>query len=525
MYNLSTIRKKLEFIIDSDASAFVFVVANSNRILNDVYDSVMSKVAAKWMSIRNSDNILETVRNYKERNIFITIESDYENTLLKLNYLRDSLNQLDKYLIFGLLTYQYELVFHKYPDFNSYSIATLECTDKWDTPFQLLCSNDIVFSSDKKYYSSNSKIFRNERFDEYEYLKPSDLDFFINKFKYVKLRQVELSHLNEYIITIVDMLDEPKEYFYSKDVIMRLALDYAEVLCAKEKWDYLEELLNVLCRKLSNIYFYGQPFDDSELYILEVCRKFINHIDMDYGKLKFLSNHVLIRSLYRILECSFCYFKNHNMLREAAIANCWAMRLVHKQQFFFSDQDIFTTNNDNIVTHALFAGKTFDGMVNIYRAFVVDYINIKDSVSIKNSFLMYYNSSLLNLNGNNIAEAKKLCYEFFDICEEYSYQDSVLYYRILILRNWIIGVHDGRLEEALESNLKVLERQREIFLENHYSIAETHYCNAVFYYNMMQLDNAMHCLQKAKNVINQNSGSHHKLLEDQICLLSDQIHT
>lgn len=85
-----------------------------------------------------------------------------------------------------------------------------------------------------------------------------------------------------------------------------------------------------------------------------------------------------------------------------------------------------------------------------------------------------------------------------------------------ILFNWIIGVHEGKYTYALESNLEILKIQKEIFPENSYSIAESHYCNAVFYFNLHENEFSVNCARKAKNIMLQRPRKDRKRLEELI---------
>ena len=102
---------------------------------------------------------------------------------------------------------------------------------------------------------------------------------------------------------------------------------------------------------------------------------------------------------------------------------------------------------------------------------------------------------------NKYEDAFNLCTKFFTKNARSQGNESVLYYRFETLYNWISGIYYGKCKAALDHNLKSLSEQKEVSPPNSYYVAESHYCNAVFYRNLCNFNASKHCAEKANLIL------------------------
>lgn len=88
-----------------------------------------------------------------------------------------------------------------------------------------------------------------------------------------------------------------------------------------------------------------------------------------------------------------------------------------------------------------------------------------------------------------------------------------MYSKFLTLYAWVLGYVYGQLDKAIEREQEALKIARKVFIENHYSIAECHYCNAVFYTMQGNVEQASYCMEKAINIFSNHSSENSKMLD------------
>lgn len=128
-------------------------------------------------------------------------------------------------------------------------------------------------------------------------------------------------------------------------------------------------------------------------------------------------------------------------------------------------------------------------------------------LDIDTRFVIDYNDLVHKISANNVKpEDYHVAEEKFHFYRSACSEKSTIYLSYCSLVSWIMGCINGNLDGALILSRQTLKLKREVFTENHYSIAVSHYCNSVLLYMHGRRKKALHCLEKAIRILRNNEG-------------------
>ncbi|MCI9077575.1 MAG: hypothetical protein HFH68_01455 [Lachnospiraceae bacterium] len=496
--------KKLKFMLENSFSSFLFVVSNSENMLENVYSKINQTRDCSHIRLGTESLILEEISGAVNDYLFITFDEEFEILAERITYMRDSLYVSGKCLIFGFLSSQLSYLQQNYPDFGSYSMIVLDYTVIYDVPFSLLLSNDVTYTNFKEFYTANADSVKSLEYDGDNVL--DYIEYKLKQFRYVRLNDIELKQLNKKILNCLDSatvflglsfgksdIVYPKYHENYLPVVYRIidfTLDYLDILRLRNKMQYIEPFIIPLFSAIIMVCFCGSlKLEIKNIYsILFAVKEMINlNVSLKKKSAGWID---------AFLACLLYFVLENNDVRTARELNAVHISFLFTYRHFFSYSSVFKYYNDYAILD-IWERKQVKDLSGYYK----NYVHLSNDSGIQEVFTYYYNIAVINLMDCKVADAKNSCNSFFNWCDDNSFINSILYYRMKILSSWIIGVYEGRCRCALKDNLETLKIQREIFPENHYSIAETHYCNAIFYFNICKNEACLNCARKAKNII------------------------
>lgn len=470
--------RPLIFIKVAEAQQYDYVLQQLNfcaKETNRTYASIL---------MQKDEDILAQISRREEECLLIELDPLDEGLLKRLDFLRERLYNSGKLLIFVLYMNQYDTLMCNYPDLYEYSTLNFDYSGPILVPFTLIFSNDS-FSFDRKQMKEpmNSFSVRPENVPEEDYLYNVFLG--VKKLRTMRMKSKEIVILDDMVSKLYK-----KKKLYSSNQVINLLFDYIDLLCMKEEYEKAEDNLRKL---FSN--GLGQKF---HFFFFSSKREWtIDHIFLCcFGVNNDFSEQVVSECLRtcKILMMLYAYTED---LVSAELINKKRIQLL-KGRDYLSDNLRAEACNDDIIIQYL---KNKDVKKCISD---IDYMKHLDT-QIDLHFLYYYNKAILYLLDNDYQNALHLCEKYLMECRALSnIVPGMHFYRISLIQNWIEGMYYRELDKAIEQNVLILQEHRNTFSENHYSIAEIHFCNAILYQELGEDDKSQHCAEKANNILAQN---------------------
>lgn len=522
MHEYATQDKQLEFFVKGNPRTFLFIEVSDT----DTYEYVVTKLHKVTdiglVRVTGTSDILQMVENISNISILLCVDPTDSSLLKRLDYLRDSLYALNKLLIFIFFTQQYNTVIGAYPDFAAYSNLFLDYSIKLPVPFTLIFSNNLISNDKKRTFAVIANQEIREDLDEF-----SLIVYEIDKLKNKKMNSIELQKLDDDIFkllnndmdvnTIESMLQSTKMLYNKEqfdeisqllsckeDMIAYFVLEYLKILCNKERFDLVTRNLISLCN-------FCEKREKEYIDIDEVYLECLTYFTKQKKEIFSSFDGYMFDDIARILIHYYCYLNNYGDLTKALHLSLVCVRKIQNEyspKKRFLDNLLAESVNDTLILWFMIEGNTREriGEIEFLKYLKLNYENV---------FLYYHNKVVLLLLSENYEDALAACNEFLE-SYVYSENSGMAYYRIALIRNWIRGMFDRHLQEAIKSNLEILKCHRSVFAENHYSIAEIHFCNAYMYYEMRNIERSKHCIKKAQNILNQNHSARLSRLRDQV---------
>lgn len=487
MNNFEEFDKRFGFLLKAEMHSFLIVKIALTVDYEHVEEVLLNHVKAGVVFLHDEMDILETISSLPYMWVLIHVNPCTNTLFFRLNHVRDALKMLNKMLIFAFYESQYDRVIYEYPDFFAYAGTCLECKSQIPFPFVKLFSCNVLDYQSFVEYPREIRNLRAHRVDSYDDLV--NIQKSINRLKYVRMSETELEKLDRQIISA---LYENVHLADSLKLVIGMAIDYIETLVAKEKFELAKTNIIFLYKFIIIIEMGIEPIEPNIDTVVSFCQEVASDDRHVYSQsIKIWANQII-----KILVPYLLHDSEKVNLKQVLKLNAIRFSLIRDVSY-----------NDNELAQLLNDFTLLLDLSNIDTSICLEYLNDMEKLNLNyvSTFLCYYNKAVLLLCSGQYKEAQLVCDKFLYKSAEISYnKDNLQEVKISLLKNWIIGVYDRRIKQAIAFNVEVLKKHREIFSENHYSLAEIHYCNAFLYRESNNHEKSMVCLKKAQNILKSN---------------------
>ena len=485
MYEYSSLNQRLEFYVKASPKTFLFIKVSTIKMYRYVVARLQEFTDLAIIKLSEELDILKEIRCVHNNSVLLEIDPMQQVLLKRLDYLRDPLHNMDRLLIFILYIGQYDKLICEYPDFCAYSSPLFDYSTKLPVPFTLIFSNNLVSNDKKKIFASNIVWRAKDKGDLEAYVLNG-----MDKLRHEKMSEIEIQRLDKAVFKLWSESN-------GKENIAHIVLQYIDLLSSKELFDIVETSLIKLYNDLYHI-----SFSIDKIYVRCIALFTVEDLNM------FERN--LLSETAKVLIPYYCYSDKKDGLNKALQLSM--VRVNYIREYMSNNKSILWDNilaesyNDKIILD--FMTKQQDAQclsdIDFLRCLQLNYENV---------FLYFYNKAILLLLSEKYKDALKVCDEFIEEYGQFG-KTGMAYHRIRLIKIWIHGMYDRRLQEAIDSNIEILQNHRSVFSENHYSIAEIHFCNANMYYELNDIEKSRHCMVKAQNILNQNHNARLKRLKE-----------
>lgn len=474
--------RRLDFLVKVRPNTFLFIQVSTVKTLNYVCDRITKTTGAICVNLHESDDILFKLKNASCECLVIMVDPETNDLLRRLDFLRDTIYRLNKFLIFVLYTMQFNEVILNYPDLEAYAISRLDYSEVISAPFSLILSGDGL-----QYSKIKLRTLRTTNIPSNDDMKLKQILDDIDKLAVRRVNSIE-----------VEKLDNAMSWLYNKlnkEDVLNVIIKYLNALAGKEMFELVGKNLLMLHNVMLN-------------------KNYREVDDLLWGYLKLmkvgLSTDFEIRLLSKTIKILVQYFVYRNNAEDIK----YAKTLVELERQYLLDSNagfnrIAECYNDSLIIRLIQGDLKVSHCLQEFRFF--------DSLTLdlKNQFLTMYNKAILLLLEESYEEALSVCDGFLVLYKMRSLSDNdMMYCRMFLIKTWIRGMYERHLESAIESIKGILKEHRGIFPENHYTIAEMHYCNAFMYRELGDSQHSSLCIKKAKNILNQNHSARLTRLRD-----------
>lgn len=499
MNNFEEFDKQFGFLLKTEIRSFLIVRIALTADYEHVREVLSNHIEAGVVFLYDEMNILETVSSLPYMCVLIHVNPCANTLFFRLNHVRDALKMLNKMLIFVFYESQYDKLIYEFPDFFAYAGTFLECKSQVPSPFAKLLSCNVLDYQSFVEYPKEIQNLRAHRVGSGNNL--IDTQKSVNRLKYVRMNEVELEKLDRQICELY----ENSNLAGSPELVINIAIDYIEALVAKEKFELAKKNIIDLFKFI---------------IFVELGMKLVNEPDIDtvISFCKIVASddrHVYSRSVKiwanQIIKILVPYLLND--YKKKNLSQVFELNSVRLNLI----KDISSNSDEQAQYYNDFA--LLLDLLNVDADICLEYLDDMEKFNLNygSTFLCYYNKAVLLLCSGRYEEARSICDKFLYKSAEINYnKDNLQEVKISLLKNWIIGVYDRRLMQAISFNVNVLKKHREVFFENHYSLAEIHYCNAFLYREINNREKSMACLRKAHNILKNNHSVRLKGLRDLI---------
>lgn len=489
MYEYSSLNQRLEFYVKASPKTFLFIKVSTIKMYRYVVARLQEFTDLAIIKLSEELDILKEIRCVHNNSVLLEIDPMQQVLLKRLDYLRDPLHNMDRLLIFILYTGQYDKLICEYPDFCAYSSPLFDYSTKLPVPFTLIFSNNLVSNDKKKIFASNIVWRAKDKGDLEAYVLNG-----MDKLRHTKMNEIEIQRLDK---AIFKLWSESERKDLEK--IVHIVLQYIDLLSSKELFDIMEE---ALIKSYNDLYRYmGISFSIDIIYAL--CITLFKAEDLNMFERNLLSETA------KVLIPYYSYSNKKDDLNKALQLS--TVRVNYIREYVSSDTSVLWDNmlaesyNDKIILDFMTKQQNEQCLSNI------DFLGCLQ-LNYENVFLYFYNKAILLLLTEKYKDALDVCDEFIEKHGQFM-ETGMAYHRIRLIKIWIQGMYDRHLQEAIDSNIEILRNHRSVFSENHYSIAEIHFCNANMYYELNEIEKSRHCIVKAQNILKQNHSARLKRLK------------
>jgi len=479
--------KRFEFLLKAGMQSFLVVKIALTADYGHVKKVLLENTEAGIIFLLDKMNILETVSSLPQMCVLIHVNPDTNTLFYRLNYIRDALKLLNKMLIFVFYEFQYNKAIYEYPDFFAYTGTCLECKSRAPLPFTQIFSCNVLDYQTFVKYPSEIRNLRAHRIGNSNDL--IDIQKSIQKLRYTRVSEIDLEKLDRQIT----MLCKNAYLTDSHELVIDTIIDYIETLVAKEKFRLARtnilDLYIFIVHVEFGISLTCEPDISTVMYFCRIVASDDRNI---YSR----SIRVWVNKIIKIL---IPYLLNDfEKVDLSQIAELNSIRINLIKNIPGCDNELAQYLNDFALLLDLLKPNT---------RYYLEYFDSVEGLNVNyvNMFLYHYNKAVLLLRNEQYEEAQSVCDKFLLKSAEINYSENNLQeVKISLIKNWISGVYGRKINQAIEYNTAVLKRHREVFSENHYSLAEIHYCNAFLYRESNNFKKSMGCLKKAHNILKNN---------------------
>ena len=498
--------KQFGFLLKTEMRSFLIVKIALTADYEHVREVLSNHIEAGVVFLHDEMDILETVSSLPYMCVLIHVNPCANTLFFRLNHVRDALKMLNKMFIFVFYESQYEKAIYEFPDFFAYAGTCLECKSQVPSPFAKLLSCNVLDYQSFVEYPREIRNLRAHRVGIGNNL--IDIQKSINRLKYVRMNEVELEKLNRQILKLY----ENTNLAGSPKLVINMAIDYVEALVAKEKFELAKINIIDLFKFIIFAEVGMKPVNEPDIdSVISFCKNVASDDRNVYGRgVKVWANQII-----KILVPYLLNDSKKVDLPQVLKLNAVRLNLI---------KDISSSSNE--LAQLLNDFALLLNLLNIDANICLEYLDDMEKLNLNyvSTFLCYCNKAVLLLCSGRYKEARSICDKFLYKSAEINYnKDNLQEVKISLLKNWIVGVYDRRLKQAIAFNVDVLKKHREVFSENHYSLAEIHYCNAFLYRESNNHEKSMACLKKAQNILKNNHSVRLKGLRDLVANFNNDL--
>lgn len=513
--------KRFELYLDIADKGFFLIETCEYDIVEKILLDINQKKKALFVDFsKHTPDYYNTNFDRSEHNCVVFYNLQFFEEAVKVidsfNMNRDNFAANNIVYIFILPKYLADYLTINTPNLHSYMTGHIELKRTYEPPFRPLLSLDN-FVIDKKQ-------IREERIARRDYktiknIKTyKDLFYCIEYYKYNRASKREL----------IGLLESAVELY--KNDIASVNGSIANVDTSNLEQFYVEFM---------KVSFYQDREELAEYAGMLALSVLLSNLVVDIMRYDEYNKNVNLhrQEWYAIIRCEF---KSESIpyikaIKVIEVARFFAATLFYKKEYKIAldwfylineildldihngyqfDNNIKCMNTCDIVLckYKLNGDRVYDEM---YSSF--DYalsFRKENDLDIKTLFVLDYNDLVYKIMKGHVRYEDYIFSEgqaeyYKKVCSE----KSSIFASYLSLVAWIRGCIDGNLEEALELNRYALALKRQVLTENHYSIAESHYCNAVLYLLKGDALKAIVCRTKAYRILSVNSERNHTFLE------------
>lgn len=451
--------RKLELYLSQTDRGFILLLVNDRYYQNEIIDNIYNMKNAILYSLKERE-FRDVVKEIKESNSIETVmfydfpkeEMIFYSMMEKINLSRDLLLECKKHFIFIVPQYIGDIIQNNFQNLYSYFILKENYISEIETPFEYIMP-------DRTYLITKDMQHEMKK----EFLESNNIDKKLEYYMYAKVNKGSLTIFLEEIKKHIIAISEKKEGY---------DIRYGYLL-----WVKLAKVLSTQNMFKEAIEWYGKILKDNDikenytsLYYDALLGKGDVHFQSeDYEKAKeeYMNAVILIAD-----NCDYDYdyekvFFKYKVELYQRIAICFVKMGDYKSAIKYMD---------------IIVGALQEGYVT----------------SIQDSFSVYYNYCLLSMESKNSYEYSvkemllKLKSEIQCEVQEAMYH---------MVSAWYYGIVCGKLEEGVHLAKKALAIKRDIYRENDFRIAESHYIISILYMLLGDYVQAEHCCSQCINVL------------------------
>ena len=511
--------QRFAFYLDAAEKGFFLIEACDFDIVEIILSDIRQKKEALFVNFASVDTEYYNVnfdRNKYDCVVFYNLQfmNEAVRVIDSFNMNRDNFAANNIIYIFILPKFLSDYLVVNTPNLHSYMTGHIELGRAYEPPFKPLMSVDN-FTIDKRQ-------IREERIARRDYKTVKNVTTYKELFDNIEYYKYNRASLQD----LADLLDSVKN-LYINDMSNECG-SLANVDTSNVEKFYVEFV---------KVAFYQHRLEAAEYAGMVALTLLSNDLVsdvIDYDE--YMENKSIIRQdLYSAVKCGFaCSSLSYvRVLEIIEVSRFYASILFYQKEYNFA-LDWFTLIDKTLDSYqekgyefidmlcmnkcdmVLCEYKLNDGRMN--RELTIHFdkalqLRSDNDLDVKTLFVLDYNDLVYKIKSGNILYED---YNFSECRADYykrvCSEKSSIFTSYLSLVAWIRGCIDGNVDEALELNKYALNLKRQVLTENHYSIAESHYCNAVLYLMSGDTERAKVCWDKALKIMSVNPEKNHTLL-------------
>lgn len=521
--------RRLQIYLKNAKKGFFLVEACDRDVIRDVIYYIDGQKSALVVDFAIDDESFynETViKGEYDCVVFCNLEySGHAEAIIdSFNMNRDNFASMGIVYVFVLPKYLMNYLIVKTPNLRSYATGNVDLCRNYEAPFRALLSLDTFVIDKTKYHEAKSDVrnFKNHKkietsqelfqiMEYYKYHIASKDDLIeILKVAAVILDQEHVSCAKRFYLSHEDesgmrISESPYVRFYiefSKTAFNQWRYQIAEYACFLALSRITEDF--ALADVSSDKYALDRKKINARLYVI-ACQGYESLLS-DYSAAAPLIDLIRIYAASKFYQKDYEHAADWFNLVNTLVEYCedrFGVSMSNIKCLNLSDMSLNEyKRHDNQICEKqeMFFNRAFDmkesSELEVNTLFVLDYNDIV--FKIKNEKIRFEDYDYSSCRADYYKR----------VCDEKSF----IFSSYLSLVAWLHGCIEGNVLDAFDVNNYALNLKRDVLTENHFSIAESHYCNCVLYFMMGEEANARHCLAKAAGILKSNAQRNHTML-------------